>query len=185
MRCGLVLTALIAIALSQLACSGVTSPSADPASADLLFVPADAITTLPLNIHEHGEGAVGFASSEDAHAQAWPALLIEHLASRGGWRQRESQWLNPTSPTSFRSGWQSGGCGCVLPDDSDERAEVLAHPTRSSGWTGEWEDLFGNIVKYSLTMAINDRWSGPRGNGYAEYTTAATVRDSRRRGITR
>lgn len=114
-------------------------------------------------------GSSGVRDSEDAQPQAWPALLIEHCASRGGSRQRESQWLNLRSPTSFHSGWQSGGCGCVLPDDPDERAEMLAHPTRSSGWTGEWEDRFGNIVRYSPTMAIN-----ADGRIHAATTTRST-----------
>jgi hypothetical protein len=72
--------------------------------------------------------------------------LTSHFA-RLGWTEQTFEWLNPTTPTSFTTGWRDGRGG-VVPTDGQGRR--LRQPTVHL-WSGEWKNPQGDLIRYYLT----------------------------------
>jgi hypothetical protein len=103
------------------------------------------------SIYADGSSAVVFSIS--AERQHVSDLLVRHFASEG-WRQRKTQRLNPSLPTSFDGGWERH-CGCVFGQD-------LPHDPYFK-WRGEWENDRGDQVSYAIEGVGNHL------RGYAAY----------------
>ena len=72
-----------------------------------------------------------------------------------GWRQRTTQYLNPTMPTSFDAGWEHH-CACLRQFGPDGRPLPQTH---IETWRGEWENSLGDVMTYSLT-SLDSRIDG-------------------------
>jgi hypothetical protein len=120
------------------------------------------------SIYVDGTSAVVF--SIDAQRRHVSDQLVRHFA-REGWRQRKTQFMNPSQATSFDGGWEHR-CGCVLVRDSAGRS---APGDPYYEWRGEWENDSGDLVSYVL--------GGPGDHlrGYASYLSREVVRGVRRR----
>ena len=110
---------------------------------EALIVPKDASGV------ERGHGAYGSFCVSYGLAEEFPARntlqrISSHL-SKLGWVPLKEDWLNPGLPSSHVSGW-------------DEFRDMTSNPPRHvHHWLGQWQDLSGNVVIYSL------RYSYPQG----------------------
>ena len=153
----------LALALSIVCISGEVP---DAVVADILWVPAGATFDSDLgrpvmikksrNIFIDGSGAVGFTLTgerEDLSRQ-----ITRHFAA-AGWRQRQTQELNPQLPTSFEQGWQ-GHCACLIVLDA--QGDPIPRE-RFYSWQGEWENERGDCLTYHLSA------QGRQLRGYAAF----------------
>jgi hypothetical protein len=91
-----------------------------------------------------GSASLGFTFTGDREELS--AALVRHFAA-AGWRQRATQHRNPDVATSFADGWRHH-CACILSRGPDGKL-IQREPYFT--WHGEWEDLPGNVVTYSLS----------------------------------
>jgi hypothetical protein len=101
-----------------------------------------------------GSASVSFALTGDR--EALTTELVEQFLGTL-WRERDWEYLNPQTPTSFKSGWRHV-CGCILLTDANGKP-LPREPHYE--WYGEWEDSRGNVVQYRLSA------DGPQIRGYA------------------
>jgi hypothetical protein len=91
------------------------------------------------SIYIDGSASVVFRIQSDRDVLS--SGIVKRFVARG-WRERQTQYLNPEVPTSFQGGWQGhDGVG-------DTHRTVSDDPYRR--WHDEWTDECGNIVTYSI-----------------------------------
>ncbi len=116
-----------------------------------LWLPAEASTdATPGHYGRHrtmyadGSGDMVFWLSNADRRDDLSRQLVDHFDAEG-WRRRETDYLNPGLPTSFRSGWRRGGGGI-------RRTDAQGRPISGEVyiWHGEWENQRGDVISYRL-----------------------------------
>lgn len=121
------------------------------------------------SVYSDGSAAVTFTLTT-AERRALSTAVVQHFAE-AGWHQRETEYLNPGIPTSFKAGWRHE-CACVIQTDAQGRP-IPAEPYYE--WQGEWENRRGDVVRYSLSAV------GVHLTGYAACIPKRTVDEATRR----
>ena len=140
------------LSVLTLSCAGsVAIP--DRSGADILWLPAEAVirpdAARPVAVKNgrsvYVDGSSGVAFAIDGERQQISDRLVQHFA-REGWRQRDTQLMNPQIATSFAAGWESDGGGLIQMDPAGRAAPQEPYLK----WQGEWEDARGDMVSYGL-----------------------------------
>jgi hypothetical protein len=172
--------ALVVIGMLSTACVGADARSATPdtTAAEVLWLPIDAViesdAARPVmfkdgrSIYIDDTGAVVFSLNADR--EELTRQVVQHFATTE-WQQRERQFLNPDTATSFAGGWERR-CSCVMLTDWQGNP-VAREPFYQ--WHGEWEDLTGNLVTYTLSG------EGRQLRGHASYRPLKVVTEMRER----
>lgn len=121
------------------------------------------------SVYSDGSAAVTFTLTT-AERDALSTAVVQHFVNTG-WRQRETEYLNPGMPTSFKAGWRHE-CACVVQIDPQGRP-LPAEPYYE--WQGEWENRQGDVVRYSLSVV------GMHLTGYAACIPKRMVDEATRR----
>jgi hypothetical protein len=95
--------------------------------------------------------------------------VVNHFAG-SEWRERERQYLNPQTPTSFKSGWRHV-CGCIVMVDVNGKP-IPRDPYYD--WVGEWENPRGDVVRYMMSA------EGPQLRAYASFIPKRIVQSAPR-----
>jgi hypothetical protein len=134
--------------------AGAPPPPVDPAIADVLWLPEEAV------VEPHSQGSVASRNGRSVYVDRTAAVaftitidrerlsgaLVEHFAQLG-WRQRQMQHVNPQRPTSFASGWRIVGNGLLI---SMPGGRPLPAREPYYQWRGEWEEAEGNLLEYAV-----------------------------------
>jgi hypothetical protein len=134
----------------------------------LLWVPPEAAIIRPATVYPSGNVEVSFTLpiANFNQKDAFTARLSQRL-EQTRWRRRSHQYLNPIRATSFDQGWKRAGSG-------------IRHPTGRSSepytWNGEWEDVEGNVIQYTLLASPLREGEGDQIRCYAAYVPVELVR---------
>jgi hypothetical protein len=142
----------VGVLLVACSCAACNSQRFDP---DMMFVPAGAIVEYKPQIYQDGSSDLIFVVADTARDDL-TRDLVRHFDERG-WRQRRTS--RSGVPTSFTTGWETAPGGGVYV------------------WRAEWDNAWGDIIKYDLRYAVdrdserpNEKRTGIKVRGYATYT---------------
>jgi hypothetical protein len=115
------------------------------------------------------DGSAHVAFTRRGEREALTTLVVNHFAG-SGWRERDREYLNPQTPTSFKNGWRHV-CGCIVMVDGNGKP-IPRDPYYD--WVGEWENPRGDVVRYMMSA------EGPQLRAYASFIPKGIVRSARR-----